>query len=337
MSRVDVPEPRTRLFIMVTGAAGGIGWATASHLADAGHIVFAADCRESTLQALAAEQPNAHSIALDVTDQPSIDHAVDQVQTATGGHGLDVLVNVAGTMILGPVEVVPEALVQRQFQVNVFGLLAVTRAFLPWMRQRGAGRIVNVSSVLGRFALPGSGLYSASKFALEAMSDALRMELAPFGVRVVLVEPGVIDTALYERAAASLSDYDAALQPYRSTWPAGFGFPEQLLRSAAPPEDIAGTLVKAALVPDPRPRYRHGLRNRMNTRLLTMLPTWSADRIKARIARVEDTRGPMKPDADVIDGFHQAKPAAPSEGGRDEAASRSDTHPTGDRTDLAGR
>jgi NAD(P)-dependent dehydrogenase (short-subunit alcohol dehydrogenase family) len=92
------------------------------------------------------------------------------------------------------------------------------------MPQRRAGRIVNVSSILGRFALPGSGVYAASKFALEAASDALRMELAPFGVRVVLVEPGVIDTPLYRRAAASLPD-EQALQPYQSTWPGGFGFP----------------------------------------------------------------------------------------------------------------
>ncbi len=142
-----------------------------------------------------------HQIALDVTDQSSIDHAVHQVHTATEGHGLDVLVNAAGTMVLGPVEAVPDELVEGQFHVNVFGLVAVTRAFLPQMRDRRAGRIVNVSSAMGRFALPGSGWYSASKFAVEAISDALRMELAPFGVRVVLVEPGVIDTPLYESAA----------------------------------------------------------------------------------------------------------------------------------------
>jgi NAD(P)-dependent dehydrogenase (short-subunit alcohol dehydrogenase family) len=93
------------------------------------------------------------------------------------------------------------------------------------MRQRHGGRIVNVSSVLGRFALPGSGIYSASKFALEAASDALRLELAPFGVEVVLVEPGVVDTQLYQLAAALVSGYDRALGPYRAVWPGGLGFP----------------------------------------------------------------------------------------------------------------
>jgi NADP-dependent 3-hydroxy acid dehydrogenase YdfG len=119
------------LFIMVTGAAGGIGRATASRLADAGHVVFATDRRKDALQALAAANPRVHPIALDVTDQGSIDRAVGRVRVATDGHGLDVLVNVAGTMVLGPAEAVPDELVQRQFQVNVFGLLALTRAFLP--------------------------------------------------------------------------------------------------------------------------------------------------------------------------------------------------------------
>jgi NAD(P)-dependent dehydrogenase (short-subunit alcohol dehydrogenase family) len=223
---------------------------------------------------------------LDVTDGASIDDARQQVGTWTAGHGLDVLVNVAGTLVLGPVEAVPTERIRAQFEVNVFGSLAVTRAFLPPMRERGAGRIVNVSSIMGRFALPGSGLYSASKFAMEAYSDALRMELAPFGVRVVLVEPGVIDTPLYEVAASSLSGYGDALEPYRALWTAGFGFPERLLKAAAAVDSIAATLAKAALERKPRARYRPGLQNRMNTRLLTTLPTRSADRIKSRISGV---------------------------------------------------
>jgi NAD(P)-dependent dehydrogenase (short-subunit alcohol dehydrogenase family) len=111
-----------------------------------------------------------------------------------------VLVDAAGIRVLGPVETIPDPQTRAQFDVNLFGALAVTRAFLPQTRQRRAGRIVNVSSILGRFALPGSGLYSASKFALEAVSDTLRPELAPFGVWVVLVEPGVVATSLYQRA-----------------------------------------------------------------------------------------------------------------------------------------
>jgi NAD(P)-dependent dehydrogenase (short-subunit alcohol dehydrogenase family) len=278
---------------MVTGAAGGIGRATVGRLASGGHVVFAADRKESALHDLAEELPRMHPVDLDVTELSSIDRAFDKVQAETDGYGLDVLVNVAGIMILGPVEAVPDDLVQRQFKVNVFGLLAVTRAFLPQMRERRAGRIVNVSSVLGRFALPGSGLYSASKFAVEAASDALRIELAPFGVRVVLVEPGVIDTPLYDKAAASLPSYDQALEPYRATWPAGFGFPEPLLKAAVPAEKAGAVLARAALDSSPRDRYRPGARSRFNTRLLTALPMRTTDRIKARITHMANT--PRRP------------------------------------------
>jgi NAD(P)-dependent dehydrogenase (short-subunit alcohol dehydrogenase family) len=270
---------------MVTGASSGLGRVTAARLADAGHVVFAAARRASELNALAAEHPNARPLVLDVTDQASIDEALGHVRTATAGHGLDVLVNAAGRLILGPVEVVPDEQVRAQFAVNFFGLLAVTRAVLPPMRERGSGRIVNVSSILGKCVFPGSGLYSATKFAIEACSDALRMELAPFGVSVVLVEPGVFDTPLYESATATLSSLnDEALKPYRATWPSGFGFPERLLKAAVSADSIATEVVEAVLAPKPHSRYQPGLRNRTNIRLLTALPTRAADRIKKRLA-----------------------------------------------------
>jgi NAD(P)-dependent dehydrogenase (short-subunit alcohol dehydrogenase family) len=314
MSEVQSAEPVASQFIMVTGASSGIGRATAARLADAGHVVFGAALGASALGALAADHPRVRPLVLDVTDQASIANAREQVDTATSGHGLDVLVNVAGTLVLGPVEAVPDDQTRTQFEVNLFGSLAVTRAFLPPMRERGTGRIVNVSSILGRFVLPGSGLYSASKFAIEAYSDALRMELAPFGVRVVLVEPGVIDTPLYMVAAASLSGYDEALEPYRALWTAGFGFPKRLLKAATSVDGIAATLAEAALEPNPRTRYRPGLRNRLNTRLLTTLPTRSADRIKKRIAGMANAAEPARPGADLVAGLPPAQRAARPEG-----------------------
>jgi NAD(P)-dependent dehydrogenase (short-subunit alcohol dehydrogenase family) len=160
------PPPLQR-FILVTGASGGIGRATTVRLADTGHLVFAAARRAGELQALAVIHPAVRPVLMDVTDSAAIDHAHDQITAETGGHGLDVLVNAAGILVLGPVEAVPEQQTRAQLEVNLFGTLAVTRAFLPPMRQRGAGRIVNVSSILGRFALPGSGLYAASRFALR--------------------------------------------------------------------------------------------------------------------------------------------------------------------------
>jgi NAD(P)-dependent dehydrogenase (short-subunit alcohol dehydrogenase family) len=246
--------------------------------------VFAAARRASALEQLAAQHPGIRPVVLDVTDAAAIDRARGQIMAETGGWGLDVLVNAAGILVLGPVEAVSDRQARAQLEVNLFAVLAVTRAFLPPMRQRGSGRIVNVSSILGRFVLPGSGIYCASKFALEAASDALRMELAPFGVRVVLVQPGVVDTPLYQQAAASLPGDEQALAPYRTVWPAGFGFPTRLLRAAASVDGIAATLVEAALAPRPRARYRPGLRTRLSTRLLTTLPTGSSDRVKRRIA-----------------------------------------------------
>jgi NAD(P)-dependent dehydrogenase (short-subunit alcohol dehydrogenase family) len=185
--------------ILLTGASGGIGRATAARLVQAGQVVFAAARRASALEELAADHPGIHPVPLDVTDPAAIDRARHQVMAATGGYGLDVLVNAPGILVLGPVEAVSDQQARAQPEVNPFGTLAVTLAFLPPMRQRRGGRVV---SVLGRFALPGSGVYAASKFALEAASDALRLELAPFGVRVVLVQPGVIvATPPYARAA----------------------------------------------------------------------------------------------------------------------------------------
>jgi NAD(P)-dependent dehydrogenase (short-subunit alcohol dehydrogenase family) len=317
MNQAERDSQSASRFIMITGALGGIGRATAVLLADAGHVVFAADRRADDLEALAAQHPGVRPVVLDVTDQASIDRAREQVGTQTRGHGLDVLVNAAGILVLGPVEAIPDEQTRAQFEVNLFGSLAVTRAFLPPMRERGSGRIVNVSSILGQFALPGSGVYAASKSALGAVSDALRMELAPFGVRVVLVEPGVIDTPLYQRAATSLSTYDQALQSYRSTWPAGFGFPDRLLKAAAPVDGIAATLVKAALTPSPRARYRPGMRNRVNTRLLTTLPARSSDRIKTRIAGVTTSPAPAAPGPDER---RSSAPAPPLQRGVDAAA-----------------
>jgi NAD(P)-dependent dehydrogenase (short-subunit alcohol dehydrogenase family) len=291
------PPPLQR-FILLTGASGGIGRATAARLADAGHLVFAATRRAGELQALAAAHPGIRPVVLDITDQAAIDHARHQITDQTGGYGLDVLINAAGILALGPVEAVADPQTRAQFEVNLFGTLTVTRAFLPPMRDRGHGRIVNVASILGRFALPGSGIYAASKFALEAASDAMRVELAPFGVQVVVVEPGVIDTPLYVRAAAALPD-DQALGPYRAMWPAGFGFPDRLLRAAASVDTIAATLAEAALAARPPARYRPGLRNRLNTRLLTMLPTRASDRIKLWITGMAPSAPPAPPGPDT--------------------------------------
>jgi NAD(P)-dependent dehydrogenase (short-subunit alcohol dehydrogenase family) len=271
--------------IMVTGASSGIGRATAGLLASEGHRVFAVARREHELSALADEHPGVTPVVVDVADVSGVAAAYRDVDTATAGRGLDVLVNAAGNIVLGPVEAVPDAEARRQFEVNLFGLLTVTRAVLPAMRARRNGRIVNISSIMGRFVLPGWGLYSASKFAVEACSDALRMELGPFGIVVVVIEPGMTDTALYDGATADGSR-TGAFGAYRPKWKAGF-VPERLTTGAVPPETVARAVTSAALAAHPRARYVVGWHNRLNARVVPALPTSAADRARRRIVGLE--------------------------------------------------
>jgi NAD(P)-dependent dehydrogenase (short-subunit alcohol dehydrogenase family) len=270
--------------IMVTGASSGIGRATAGLLASEGHRVFAAARREHELSLLADEHPGVTPVAVDVADVSAVDAAYQDVDRATAGRGLDVLVNAAGNIALGPVEAVRDAEARRQFEVNLFGLLTVTRAVLPAMRARRSGRIVNISSIMGRFVLPGWGLYSASKFAVEACSDALRMELGNFGIVVIVVEPGMTDTALYHGAADG--SRTEAFDAYRPKWKAGF-VPERLTTGAVPPEAVARAVACAALAAHPRARYVVGWRNRLNARVVPALPTSAADRARRRIVGLE--------------------------------------------------
>jgi NAD(P)-dependent dehydrogenase (short-subunit alcohol dehydrogenase family) len=271
--------------IMVTGASSGIGRATAGLLASEGHRVFAVARREHELSVLADEHPGVTPVVVDVADVSAVDAAYQDVNRATGGRGLDVLVNAAGNIALGPVEAVPDAEARRQFEVNLFGLLTVTRAVLPAMRARRSGRIVNISSIMGRFVLPGWGLYSASKFAVEACSDALRMELGNFGIMVIVVEPGMTDTALYDGATADGTPTEA-FGAYRPNWKAGF-IPERLTTGALSPETVARAVTSAALAAHPRPRYVVGWRNRLNARVVPALPTSAADRARRRIVGLE--------------------------------------------------
>jgi len=191
--------------VLVTGASKGIGEATALHLAGRGFAVFAGVRSEEDGEALAerAERSNElpgtiEPLFLDVTDAGSIDRAVETVRAAAPG-GLAGLVNNAGIVVPGPLELIPPDALRLQLEVNVIGAHAVTRAFLPQIRE-ARGRIVNVSSANGRVATPWGGAYAASKFALEAMSDALRMELSRWSIPVVVVQPGAIDTPIWRRS-----------------------------------------------------------------------------------------------------------------------------------------
>src|SRR5215831_723501 len=192
-----------RLTVLVTGASSGIGRAAALEFARRGHQVFGAARREDALAGLTAGAPNIRAVSMDVTDTDSVRRAWAKIEASTGGAGVDVLVNNAGFALAGPVEIVAGPDVQRQFATNVFGLLTITRTVLPAMRARKSGRIVNISSVVGRTTFPGMGVYGATKYAVEALSDALRQEVAAFGIKVVIIEPAFVATNIGEAADAN--------------------------------------------------------------------------------------------------------------------------------------
>ena len=223
--------------VLITGCSSGIGRAAALELKKRGHEVVATARRPETLADLDVDE----RLALDVTDDAS-------VASAVGGAGaLDALVNNAGIGVGGPVELVPEAEVRRMFETNVFGPLRMMQAVLPQMRKRGSGVIVNVSSVSGRVAAPLSGFYSASKFALEAMSEALHIEAGHFGIRTVLIEPGFFRTAMSESSVA----YGVDAPPYDELREMTEQMRSQLGRDVAPgPEAVAIAIADAVESPD---------------------------------------------------------------------------------------
>ncbi|MFW6079639.1 MAG: SDR family oxidoreductase [Gemmatimonadota bacterium] len=281
-------RPRTAL---ITGASTGIGRTTALHLDRRGMRVFATVRREEDADSLRRDASDRlRPLFLDVTDGESIAATVDAVTRAVGDAGLDGLVNNAGIAVGGPLELLPIDAFRRQFEVNVVGQLAVTQAVLPAIR-RARGRIVNVGSVAGRATLPLVGAYAASKHALEAMTDALRMELRHWGVQVAIVEPGAVRTPIWERSVAAVERMLARLpERARSLYgPLIDGIMEFALRSAEtgiPPERVAKAIEHALTVARPRTRYLIG-RDARARALLQKLPDRLRDRIiAARLRRL---------------------------------------------------
>jgi NAD(P)-dependent dehydrogenase (short-subunit alcohol dehydrogenase family) len=239
----------------VTGASRGIGRATALELARRGYKVFALARSENALQALVRADIGRRidPVVLDIADAASRETAVACIMRATGDFGVDLLVNNAGYGQLGPLEEITADKLRQQLEVNVVGLLAFTQPFLPAMRARRSGRIVNVSSIAGRIAAPFMGAYNASKFALEGLSDSLRVELAPFGVRVIVIEPGPIQTHFGEVAREVGEEHDASpYAPLLSRWQAARRGSNLFERS---PETVARVIARAAASRHPRPRY----------------------------------------------------------------------------------
>jgi NAD(P)-dependent dehydrogenase (short-subunit alcohol dehydrogenase family) len=271
--------------ILITGATSGIGREAARRLVRAGHLVLAGGRRREVLAELAQEAGGGRlePVVLDVTDPASVAAARELVERRTGGRGLDVLVNNAGFALPGPLEALDERDLRELFDTNVFGLLAVTRAFLPAMRERGQGRVVNVGSIMGRVAMPLLGAYNASKHAVAALTDALRMELAPFGITVVLVEPGAVRTGFAARALAGLAPYRDPGSPYAAALAGTDAAWARVYRFAPGPAPAGRAVARAATVDHPRARYVVPARNRLVVAALTTLPTTAADATKRRI------------------------------------------------------
>jgi len=196
--------------VLITGCSTGIGRATAERLARSGFDVYATARRPESLEGLT--QIGCQTLALDVTDDSSMAGALDTIDRERGG--VDVLVNNAGIGDYGSVEETPIEALRNQLETNVVGLTRLTQFVLPTMRTRGWGRIVNVGSISGKVTFPATGYYSASKYAVEAISDALRFEVKPFGVAVSLVEPGPIKTHFDQSGLDRLGQVSDA-SPYR--------------------------------------------------------------------------------------------------------------------------
>ena len=249
--------------ILITGATAGIGRHAALELVRQGHHVIATGRREAALQTLADEAASLakksggriDTLRLDVTDAVSVAAAVTEVDRLTADRGLDVLVNNAGYGQMGPVEEVSDADVRRQYETNVFGLLSVTRAFVPKMRDRREGRVVNVGSIGGRFTFPLMGVYNSTKYAVESLSDALRNELAPFGVTVSIIEPGPIATEFNDRAMETIEIERFAGSPYEAIVVRADKFREKFESGSSGPAVTTRAIVHACLGRRPSIRY----------------------------------------------------------------------------------
>jgi NAD(P)-dependent dehydrogenase (short-subunit alcohol dehydrogenase family) len=269
--------------VFITGTSSGIGRACAIRLAHDGLRVFAGVRR-------AGDAPTGAGITpavIDVTDAASIAAAVAQVQAAVGTAGLDGLVNNAGVGLSAPMEYVSLEVVRRLFEVNVFGQLAVTQAFLPLVRF-ARGRIVNMGSVGGRIAMPFGGALCASKSALSAMTDALRLELHPFGIYVSLIEPAAIRSPAVDK---TLGDVEGAIARLPAEGTARYAdmlrvFTRRARRrelDGSPPEEVAAAVHHALTAARPRPHYPVGKHSLFLSTAPRLLPDRLLDRLRLRL------------------------------------------------------
>lgn len=273
-------QPSSR-FVVITGASTGIGAGCAIGCAQQGMTVFAGVRDLRAGEALQAKGSAAIiPLLLDVTDGESIKRAAETVGQRVGGAGLSGLVNNAGVAIGSPLEIIPLPQLRKQLEVNVIGQIAVTQAFLPLLRQ-ARGRIVNMGSIAGRGTIPMMGPYSASKFALEALTDALRLELYPWGIEVSIIEPGAIATPIWDKSLNQASDvqkdvpaegkllYEKAADQVRERV-------RESAQRAIPVDAVVQAVLHALTARRPKTRYLVGT----DAKIRAMMAKWLPDRIQ---------------------------------------------------------
>ena len=262
--------------VVITGASTGIGQACALELDRRGFRVFAGVRSETAAENLQAKASSRFTpLMIDVTDAASIAAAAKAVGATMGDAGLAGLVNNAGIVVPGPLEAVPIDALRRQFEVNLIGQVAVTQAFLPLLR-KARGRVVNIGSINGALSIPYMGPYSASKFALEAVTDALRVELRTWGIRVSAVEPGQIQTPIWEKSIAAADQLSKTVAPeilslYEADLAALRQAVERFARRASPVDRVVRAVVQALTARRPKTRYFLGWHVRLPFKGMKML------------------------------------------------------------------
>src|SRR5512144_349111 len=273
--------------VVITGTSTGIGRACALHLDGLGFHVFAGVRTSRDAESFQREPARRITpLLMDVTEKASVRAAADAVTAALGDAGLSGVVNNAGIVVSGPLEFLPESEIRKQFEVNIMGPITVVQAFLPLLR-KARGRIVNMSSISGRMALPFLGPYAASKFALEAITDSLRVELLPWEIKVSLIEPGAVKTPIWEksRIAAEKEARNFPPEAYEL-----YGRATAAFRSETEKADRAGVetgvvvhaVEQALMAKEPKTRYLVGRTVRLQLFLKNILTDRMFDRLISR-------------------------------------------------------
>lgn len=277
--------------VVITGASTGIGAACALHLDRLGFAVFAGVRKSEDGVALQkAGSDRLVPLELDVTDLTTIRKSHAVVLEATKNFGLFGLINNAGIAVVGPLEAVPISDFRQQLEVNVIGQVAVTQAFLPLVRQ-ARGRIVNMGSIAGLSTMPLMGPYSASKFALEAITDALRLEVQQWGIHVAIIEPGAIATPIWNKSAIEAAEREAAIETelrtlYKSVVAAVRKVVGEASKRAISPEAVAKVIESALTAPTPKTRYLVGTDAKLRALMGRLLPDRISDKLLTSILKL---------------------------------------------------